>query len=322
MENLADKYFNPGLEPLVTALKDIIASKAVFVRSQGKGASYDTLIKDLPDVEPSGINLDTACIRIGRAGDVSPDQKKTITRILLGLSPWRKGPFDLFGIHIDSEWVSSLKWNRVEDRISPLGGRNILDVGCSCGYYMFRMAASDPGIVVGIEPYLTFYYQFLTLQHFAGASNVHCLPITLDALPQVPAFFDTIFCMGILYHRKSPLETLVQLHRNLRKGGQIVLETLIILEDSEKALSPGNRYAKMNNIYFLPSIRCLFNWLSRSGFENIECVDISKTTITEQRRTKWINTESLEDFLDPLDSEKTIEGYPAPVRAMVVANAR
>jgi tRNA (mo5U34)-methyltransferase len=25
---------------------------------------------------------------------------------LMGLSPWRKGPFDLFGVHVDTEWRS------------------------------------------------------------------------------------------------------------------------------------------------------------------------------------------------------------------------
>ncbi|MEY8213807.1 MAG: DUF1698 domain-containing protein, partial [Colwellia sp.] len=32
-------------------------------------------------------------------------------------------------------------------------------------------------------------------------------------------------------------------------------------------------------------------------------------------------TQSLSDFLDPQDKNKTIEGYPAPQRAIFIANA-
>jgi len=322
MHKIAEKLSHHDLQPISKYLREIIKTKQPETTARGKGEFYHALLKDLPEITPSVINLDRDCIRIGRGRDLTEEQKKSITRILTGLISWRKGPFNLFGIEIDSEWVSYLKWNRIKDRVEPLKGRKILDVGCSCGYYMFRMAAYDPAIVIGIEPYLTFYYQFMALQHFANVKSIHCLPLTLEALCPVSGFFDTIFCMGILYHRKSPIDTLRQLHQNLKNGGQIVLETLIILEESEKSISPESRYAKMNNVYFLPSLHCLYNWLKRSGFENITFVDISKTTSTEQRRTAWMNTESLEDFLDPADSEKTIEGYPAPVRAMIIANSR
>nr|WP_169730591.1 DUF1698 domain-containing protein [Carnimonas nigrificans] len=39
----------------------------------------------------------------------------------------------------------------------------------------------------------------------------------------------------------------------------------------------------------------------------------------EQRSTEWMTFQSLKDFLDPEDQHKTIEGYPAPRRALLVA---
>ncbi len=108
----------------------------------------------------------------------------------------------------------------------------------------------------------------------------------------------------------------------LRRGGQLVLETLVLEGNDDLALCPDKRYAKMNNVYFLPTVRCLKNWLRRTGFSDIRCVDVTPTTSSEQRKTEWIQTESLTDFLDPADSTRTIEGYPAPVRAILVAEAK
>ena len=66
----------------------------------------------------------------------------TLHRHLHALQPWRKGPFSLFGVQIDTEWRSDWKWNRVAPHLSPLAGRRVLDVGCGNGYYGWRMCAA------------------------------------------------------------------------------------------------------------------------------------------------------------------------------------
>jgi tRNA (mo5U34)-methyltransferase len=50
-------------------------------------------------------------------------------------------------------------------------------------------------------------------------------------------------------------------------------------------------------------------------------VDVNVTSTQEQRSTEWMSFHSLENFLDPDDHSKTIEGYPAPRRAIITANA-
>jgi tRNA (mo5U34)-methyltransferase len=187
---------------------------------------------------------------------------------------------------------------------------------------MFKMAALEPKLVFGIEPYPLFFTQFLLLQHFARINQLLCLPFTLEELPSCESFFDTVFCMGILYHQRSPLDILTQIHSQLRQGGELVLETLILKSNEEVALFPAKRYAKMNNVFFIPSIICLTHWLHRTGFGNIRCISIEKTTTLEQRKTKWIVSQSLDSFMDPDDPNLTIEGYPAPVRAIVLADAK
>lgn len=107
----------------------------------------------------------------------------------------------------------------------------------------------------------------------------------------------------------------------MRAGGELILETLVVEGDAQTVLMPGERYAKMRNVWFIPSTAALTQWLSRVGFSDIRVVDLNITSLEEQRATAWMENESLIDFLDPSDHSKTIEGYPAPLRAVLVARA-
>jgi tRNA (mo5U34)-methyltransferase len=99
-----------------------------------------------------------------------------------------------------------------------------------------------------------------------------------------------------------------------------VLETLVISEDYGQLLVPEDRYAQMRNVWFLPSVPELTRWLERCGFSNVRCVDLNQTSTAEQRTTDWMQWNSLESFLDPNNHDLTVEGYPAPLRAVMVCN--
>lgn len=297
-------------------------TQAAVAGRDAKVAALQRLLKQLPEIAPTRIALDRDCVAIGNASDLSDAQRSDLETVLKGLKPWRKGPFELFGIRIDSEWDSSMKWRRVAPHLAPLTGRRILDVGSSNGYYLYRMADAQPRLILGIEPYRLYYFQFLALQHFYDPPGLYNLPLKLETLPAMPQWFETILCMGVLYHRRSPLDTLSQLGDLLAAGGQLVLETLIIRGDGSQALFPRQRYACMRNVYFIPTVACLENWLVRCGFGDIRCVDIQTTTLHEQRKTQWVDSDSLDCFLDPEDAGLTVEGHPAPVRAVVVATKR
>jgi len=315
----SSKQFLADFEPYGPLLYS--ASQSVLQRGDARAEALHDLIQNLPDMRPSNIVLDRDRITIGCPSDLPVDQRNRLKEVFLGLKPWRKGPFDIFGIPVESEWNSALKWRRVAPHIAPLTDRRVLDVGSSNGYYLFRMAAHNPRLVLGIEPYAAYYYQFLALQHFMRIPAIYCLPLKLEDLDDITAWFDTLFCMGILYHRRSPLDTLTQLKRLLTPGGQLILETLVIKGDDDTALFPRNRYACMRNVYFIPTVGCLQNWMQRCGFGHIRCVDVTPTTMQEQRKTLWIDSDSLDTFLDPCDNRLTREGYPAPVRAVMIADA-
>lgn len=237
---------------------------------------------------------------------------------LMGLSPWRKGPFNLFGVHVDTEWRSDWKWDRVAPHLD-LRGKRVLDVGCGNGYYQWRMLGAGADSVIGVDPNWLFFCQFQAVQRYLPGLPAWHLPFALEDLPAGLEGFDTVFSMGVFYHRRSPIEHLLALKDCLVKGGELVLETLVVPGDEHQVLVPEDRYAQMRNVWFLPSVPALEKWVRRAGFIDVKCVDVSITTVAEQRGTEWMKFQSLSDFLDPDDHSKTVEGLPAPMRAVITA---
>ena len=276
-------------------------------------------LNGLPDISISEVSF-SDIVSVG-ADVLSGNEEQQVKQCLQKLCPWRKGPFDILGVHIDTEWHSDWKWNRVIKHIAPLEGRKILDIGCGSGYHLWRMLEHNAQLVVGIDPSPLFSFHFSTVKRYVPEVPVFLIPTGIDEMPQDMQSFDTVFSMGILYHRKEPLDHLFKLKSLLNNGGELVLETLVIDGDEQTCLVPESRYAKMKNVWFIPSVAMLELWLRRAGFKNIRCVDLNVTSLEEQRSTAWMGFESLVDFLDPSDNSKTVEGYPAPKRAVILANS-
>jgi tRNA (mo5U34)-methyltransferase len=239
----------------------------------------------------------------------------------MGLHPWRKGPLQLDDVFIDTEWRSDWKWARLKDAIAPLDGRYILDVGSGNGYYALQMRAAGADLVIGVDPTLLFAMQFLAINIFAADPRVFILPCRLEEAPPANKAFDTTFSMGVLYHQRSPHTHLEQLRNTLRPGGQLVLETLFLPGEDLRAETPADRYARMRNVWSLPTVSQLVKWLQETGYTQVSVVDRSVTTTEEQRSTTWMTFESLREALDPNDPSRTIEGWPAPQRVVVTASA-
>ncbi len=291
-------------------------------RPHGDLPAWQDTLGRLPSISPSSISLNDPRIRAGRVEDCDDAIRQAIRAQLMRLHPWRKGPYEICGLEIDSEWRSDMKWSRLQGKIEPLQGRLVLDVGCGNGYYAWRMAGAGARAVIGIDPHQLYLFQFAAIRHFLGGSiPVQLLPLSMEDLPPNLRAFDTVFSMGVLYHRRSPFSHLAELRGCLRPGGELVLETLVIEGGGNRVLVPESRYAKMRNVWFIPSPETLSSWLVRAGYENIRVLDVTPTTAEEQRSTPWMRFESLSHFLDPADPRCTIEGHPAPCRAILTAKA-
>ncbi len=282
---------------------------------------WKQVLAGLPDWSVASTQLDSPAITITGSQTLSTEQAEQFAEQLKGLHPWRKGPFNLFGVDIDTEWHSDWKWDRLKDHIQPLTRRKVLDIGCGSGYHCWRMRGAGAELVIGIDPTPLFIVQFFTLQKYIKDHAVTVLPMGIEHLPKQLRYFDTVFSMGVLYHRRSPFDHLIELRDALSAGGELVLETLVVDGAEGQVLVPKGRYARMGNVWFLPSVPTLTLWLQKVGFKNIQCVDVTTTSTDEQRQTEWMTFHSLAQFLDPEDASKTIEGYPAPKRAIFTATA-
>ncbi len=296
-------------------LIDNIKNQLLISRANNK--NYRSLLANLSEIDKGSLSLLGDYVNIDL-----PQTPEQLAFILNKLKPWRKGPYKLGKLLLESEWQGGLKWRRLAPHITSLIGRNVLDVGCGNGYFSYQISLSGANFVLGLEPTQLSYHQFYALESLIKKpANIVVLPIRLKQLA-IKAKFDSVFSMGVLYHQKSPINHLLQLKKQLKPDGELVLETLIVDGGLGYALLPKSRYAQMPNVWFLPSIATMEQYLARCGFSNIRCVNINQTTTLEQRRTKWLgdNKPSLADFLDPNDTDKTTEGYPAPKRAIFIAN--
>lgn len=287
----------------------------------GDLAGWKASLAKLPDVKATQIALADE-VRIGQPRDCDETTRVEIRAVLQELIPWRKGPYFIHDIHIDTEWRSDWKWDRVLPHLAPLKDRLILDVGCGNGYHCWRMLGAGAKRVIGIDPSPRFIVQFHMIKHFAGTDYpIDVLPIGIEDVPEKVQAFDTVFSMGVFYHRRSPMDHLLELKNTLRSGGQLVLETLVIEGKLGDVLVPEDRYGKMNNVWFLPSCDTMLSWLRKIGFNNPRVVDVCPTTTEEQRSTEWMRFHSLPEFLHPENPSLTAEGHPAPIRAVFVAEA-
>lgn len=315
-EHLFDDLADTALASWRDNLSAILIEK-FSTSSHGNLKDWQAILSGLPATERCPADLKSPAITIPRDENVS---QSALRKSLLMLNPWRKGPFDVCGVAIDSEWRSDWKWDRVKDAITPLDGRTVLDVGCGNGYYALRMRGIGARLVIGLDPTLLYVIQFLAIRHFMRPEPVHVLPLRLDELPDRSGAFDTVFSMGVVYHRRSPEEHLDQLRSALRPGGELVLETLILPGTRCVARTPEHRYARMRNVWLLPTLPLLESWLATAGFRNMRQIDVSDTTTEEQRTTEWMPFESLANALDPADSSRTVEGWPAPRRIILICN--
>lgn len=252
--------------------------------------------------------------------DLPNASKKTlelIGTVAKSLIPWRKGPFKINELVIDSEWNSSIKYNLLEPHLN-LKDKVVADIGANNGYYMLQMLSKQPAKVIGFDPMPLCKLQFEFLASLIGEVPLVFEMLGVEDLPFYEVKFDVALCLGVLYHRKSPLDCIKLVYNSLKKGGEAIFDSIIIPGNELVCLCPQDRYAKMPNVYFIPTLETFKNWLVKCGFREVYHIATLKTGIEEQRKTEWSSKESLEDFLDST-KEKTIEGYPAPFRAYLKA---
>ena len=291
-----------------------IARDRLSDRKNGNYIRWNEAYKRLPEMTVASSSYsDTVSI----LGEVHDEEK--LLGCLEALRPWRKGPFKIGNTFIDTEWRSDWKWGRVisSKKIrNKLKNARVLDVGCGNGYFGWRMLGSGARRVVGIDPSALFCIQHQCMRKYLDDTRNSVLPLKIEDIPENKQF-DCVFSMGVIYHRKDPVDHLTRLHRVTRDSGLLILETLI--QEGNNSLYPKERYARMGNVSCVPCESDLFNWIRQAGFRDPERIDRTRTSVAEQRTTDWMKFESLSESLDRHNSALTVEGLQAPIREIIIA---
>ena len=309
-----------AIESLFSGWRDASAAWAIDIvdrASHGDLPRWLAVLERLPDIRADNVSLGRV---VGaHATGVASDLRERLEAGLRELIPWRKGPFHLFGIDVDSEWRSDLKWSRIAPHVD-LDGCRVLDVGSGNGYYGWRMLEAGATSVVGIDPSLLFTLQHAAVSYYVdrGGHRNTVLPVGLEAFPATEPF-DVAFSMGVLYHRRDPAAHIRALADLAHDDTTLIIESLVV---DDAPLQPRPRYARMRNVYLVPDLATVHSWLDQAGFGDTDVVDVSPTTTAEQRTTTWMPYESLAAALDPGNPNRTVEGYPAPKRAVIIARRK
>ena len=242
--------------------------------------------------------------------------KDEILAIAKELKPWRKGPFKIDDLFIDTEWQSFIKFNILKPFMNEISQKCVADIGCNNGYYMFKMLEFNPAKLIGFDPSIKYRLQFELINALAKTPIKYEL-LGVEDLPSYGLNYAVFICPVVYSLRSDPIKMLKDLKAGLNKNGVVFLDTMYIEDEREIALVPNKTYSKIPNIYFVPSISALKNWCERAGFKEFEVLATKKTDENEQRKTEWIDSFSLENFLDPKDKNLTIEGYEAPKRVYI-----
>ena len=290
----------------------------------GRYTDWCALLDQLPPIETQW-SVKNGVVHAG----APVEDSHQIESILRGLMPWRKGPWCVAGVDVDAEWRCELKWGRLAEHID-LAGHLVLDVGAGNGYFGWRMLDAGASAVVGCDPMGLFVMQHALIEKLAGCDQNQLWAARLEELPLTLGLFDTAFSMGVVSHRRY-LEAHHMVHlglvyRKLKPGGCLVLETLVVPKEAtsmghwgDRVMMVDDRYARMRNVYALPCVDTLEEWLIKAGFRSVCVVDQTITTEQEQRATPWMPHQSLIDGLSRIRPNETIEGHPRPMRATVVA---
>ena len=111
------------------------------------------------------------------------------------------------------------------DRIAPLSGKTVLDVGCGGGILSESMAgrgAQVTGIDLGDKP-----LQVAKLHLLESGKQVEYRKIAVEELAaERPASFDVVTCMEMLEHVPNPAKVVAACAALVKPGGHVFFSTL------------------------------------------------------------------------------------------------
>ena len=251
---ISTPYLDALFDPCPVYLSDLVSDSKLLhsiclqrmnVFYEKGGLSNDTLksydeiakmIQELPLISSKVLVVNEDELAFGDKDELSDNEMGILKRCVEQLKPWKKGPLNLFGIHIDTEWRSDWKWKRLQQSLPNLKDKVICDLGCGNGYFMYRMLEYNPKLVVGIDPNLHALLEFKLFSRVSGIDNIKFEYLRGDVMSSMIGAFDVVFCLGVLYHTNDPIGMLKDIHKSM-KGKAVSLVNLDLFTSAPSSLS-------------------------------------------------------------------------------------
>src|SRR5690242_6038540 len=119
----------------------------------------------------------------------------------------------------------NVKLRHIASVIPPdLSGATVLDIGCNGGFYSLEMKRRGAERVLGIDV----DDRYLNQARFAAKSlglDIEFEKRSVYEVDRIPAQFDYVLFMGVLYHLRYPLFALDKVVKKV--GGKLLFQTMI-----------------------------------------------------------------------------------------------
>ena len=259
------------------------------------------------------IEINLSSIKLNSVNTFTELAQAKINKIIEQLTPWRLGDYLIFNNLIKSEWNCDFRWKLIDKYIPFLNNKKVADIGANNGYFSFRLLEFNPSQLLCFEPNDLYNLQLYFIASLLKNNSIKIIKNGVENLINYDSSFDFILFMGVLYHRENPIETLKNIYFALKANGVAIVESICIEGDSDLVLFPYKSYAKMKNIWYIPSESVLKYWCEIAGFRYIQKIFNYYVTEDHQKKSEHSPNESLSDFLSE-DGLKTVEGYPPPYK--------
>jgi SAM-dependent methyltransferase len=162
----------------------------------------------------------------------------------------------------------------VLDRLYPNGGR-LVEVGSGMGY-LLRSFKNDGWDVLGVDPWKE-VPPFTQETH-----GITTLPQTLEqaALPEASA--DVVVMLHVIEHVPDPVATLKEIHRVLKPGGHMVIETPRYDTTMFRLLKHRERSMKCEGHIYFFTFDTLRKTYEKAGFTEVDTRAVGRTLSAER----------------------------------------
>src|SRR5690348_12124796 len=161
--------------------------------------------------------------------ELSPEEKQRVISKINELSPWFHNIEIARGIFTNPKSNYPLeRWHAVEPELpESLENRTCLDIGCSSGFFSFKLRERGAERVVGIDgvEQLLAIEQAKFAKSVLGMDNIEIKKLDVYDVDQLDTKYDYTLFLGVFYHLRHPLLALDKLRKVT--NGKMIFQTTI-----------------------------------------------------------------------------------------------